>query len=62
VLDVRPAGLRNGRHVEAVAIGNEGRLVLGKAIELALAFEVLPEAIRTHFSLRDPDAWRYSDL
>ena len=42
MLDIRPAGLRYARHVETVAFGNEGYLILREAVEGAVALEAGP--------------------
>jgi hypothetical protein len=62
VLDIRPTGLRNRRHVEAVARSDERRFVLGEPIELAVPLEVLPDAIDAHFGLHGPDAGRRGNI
>ena len=62
MLDVVPSRFRNGRHVKAIAIGNERSLILAEAIELAAALEGLPDAIRTHLGLHGPDAGCHGDV
>src|SRR5262245_37741334 len=62
MLDVGPTRLRNRRHVEAVAIGNERRFVLSEMIELAVPLEVLPDAIRAQLGLYGPNAGGRSDI
>jgi hypothetical protein len=42
VLDVGPAALRYGRHVEAVALGDERLFCFGKAVRGPVAFETAP--------------------
>src|SRR5262245_51683357 len=43
VLNVRPARLRDRRHVETVTVGDEGDFAIGEAVEVAVPLEVLPE-------------------
>ena len=62
MLDVRPAGLRDARHVEAVAFGDKGHLVVGEAVERAVAFEILPQMRAGILRLRRLDAGRDRDV
>ena len=52
MLHIGPAAFRNGGHVEAVARGNERRLVFGEAVEAALAMEASPIIGAAVFPLR----------
>ena len=62
MLHVRPAGFRNGRHVETVALRYEGRFVLREAIECAMALELLPHFAAAVRRLSGPHARRRSDV
>src|SRR5262249_12716627 len=62
MLNVRPARLRNRRHVKAVTVGDEGDFAIGEAVEVAVPLKVPPDAIGAHLGLHGPDAWRHRDI
>ncbi len=59
MLHIRPAGFGYRRHIEAVACGDESRLVVSETLELTMALKALPDVIHTHPRLHGLDAGRY---
>ena len=62
MLDIGPAALRDGRHIEAVALGDERRLGFREAVERAVAFEVRPELAAAIGLLCGANAGRRGDI
>src|SRR5690242_4274276 len=62
MLNVRPPRFRNGRHVEAVPLRDEGNFVRRELVRQAIAFKVLIDAIAAHRSLDGSDTGRRGDI
>src|ERR1700722_10450216 len=62
VLDIGPAALRDGRHIEAVAFGDERDFGWSEPIEGAVAVETRPEFAAAIGLLRGAHAGRRGDI
>ena len=62
VLHIRPAALRDGRHIEAVALSDERRLGCGKTVRRAVSAEVRPEFAAAIGLLRGAHAGSRGDV